>query len=1778
MNNMGMTDPYKQEAQKDIAVVGMAGIFPGADSLESFWKNIFHCVNSITEVDPDRWRVADMFDPQQRVQDRTYAKWGGFIKDIPFDPTRFGIPPVTLKSVDAMQFLALEVAFRALSDAGLEAGRIPKEKTAVVFGAGGMHDQCMDYITRTMVEHYLMQIHDIPQDVRADVLEGLKKRLPDWTEDAFPGILGNVIAGRVANRLDLKGSNFTVDAACASSLAALDVGIAKLRSGEADAALVGAVDLTDNIMGFMVFAQTLVLSPDGQTRPFDDNANGIVISEGAAAVVLKRMADARRDGDRIHAVIKGIGSASDGRNRSLTAPHHEGQSLALKRAYTDAGVCPETVGLIEAHGTGTTVGDRSEVTALKTVFSGDCPRGMKTALGSVKSNIGHTKIAAGLAGIIKGIMALNHQLLPATLGIKKPNTGIDFSGSAFYLNTENRPWLTSPDRSPRRCGVSSFGFGGTNFHVVLEEYRDDAAPARQFFTRENEIFLFSGKDSDDLCNRLKTMDEMLRHPAHTHAGDLARALYSAAEDGKMPQDHMRLNIVAATVSDLKGKLQKTIQLLSNGQTGFEADGIYCHEQPPVSGKICFLFPGQGAQSVGMLQDLLVSIPELQAVFERADVVLDGWFDGPLSAFVFPEPGFSGEERRLQAEALNDTRLAQPALAAADITMLRLAKRMGLQPDFCAGHSFGEYVALHAAGVISRDDVFRLAALRGKLAAETTGLEDGRQAMAALRADENTVRRMLEKANIPVETAIVNSPLQTVVAGAGGDIDRLLETAAKEGISATRIPVTAAFHTQMMAPAAEGLAKALETVLFSQFRVPVYSNATGKAYPETAHGQKQLLVRHMTAPLNFMSQIIQMYEAGARCFIEVGPGRILSGLVGQVLNGRPHVVLPMDGGRAAGMDHMAHFLARAHAMKLSVNPGFWYDADRRPFKTVETVVAAAAAKQDPPAVMWRISNGRIKPWHEARHSPVIENQHQNTFSNAPSGSAGPENRSAGLPFQKEVKTFTAMNNSNTQIPTARPADGPSDRQDLVGRIQANMEQFLDMQRSQQHLMERFLDMQQQLMDAVLNGSVPGNSGIGWSGKEAAARPPITPMAKPPAPVLPELVGAYAKNGHTPGDEIPTSEGQAPVARPAEPAAAPAAPEDFEANLLRIVSDLTGYPEEMLPFDAHLEADLGIDSIKRVEILSLLEDRYPEMEIQSRSSVLEELAGLDTLKKIVDWYLENAAKPGHVKKNAEDPDPAAAMMPTPADPAGTAMPASMAASGVKRYEVVPKQLSPPVSDPVPPLLFPKKDLILLVGAASPIRTALSDIFSDDQLEVRNIHWETGTTGGADEGHTCSPDADFQQLISSIRTEKERVGAVVCLAGIPADGVVKEEATRETWGLFNLLKVLEPDLKASAREGGGKIIAVTAQGGDFGTNPSVPYHPEAAGVTGLVKTVALEWPGMDTRCIDIDPQIPAKQLALSIKREIAMGKSGSETGISSDGHWTMALEENEAKPCPVKLTSRSVLLLLGGASGITAEIAKQLAAEYSPTLVLVGRTAISDSETDQTRQLSDRPALKSFFIAQAKADDLAMTPAEVDEKIEWLIKQRQLAANIAAMKAAGATVEYHCLDVTDRSKFSDFIKDTYDRFGCIDGVIHGAGITEDRRIKEKDPASFKRVLDTKVIPASVLADTLEPDTLKFFAFFSSISARFGNRGQCDYSAANEVLNKWARQLARKWENTRVVSIGWGPWEMGMVTQDLKRFYTNQGVALISAAQGRDFFMKEIGMKNSAPVEVIVSSGLNY
>ncbi|HTU18481.1 MAG TPA: beta-ketoacyl synthase N-terminal-like domain-containing protein [Gemmataceae bacterium] len=1272
--------PWQQPGDKvkvksiEVAIIGMACMLPRAKDVRSYWQNICNCIDAIDEVPPDRWRIEDFYCEDRLARDRVYSKWGGFLEKVFFDPVKWHIPPASLTHIEPMQLLSLEVAAQAMVDAGYNRRDFPRERAGVLFAVPGSHELGSAYSFRTMMRHYLPKVENLAPEARERLYASLEGHLPEWTEDSFPGLLGNVVAGRIARELDFHGPNFTVDAACAASLAALFTAVEQLRSGTADFMLVGAADGTNNPFGYMSFAKTHALSPRGRSRSFDDTGDGIALGEGIGCIVLKRLADAERDGDKIYAVIKGVGASSDGKNRSLTAPYPPGQIRAITRAYEDAQISPATVSLIEAHGTGTAVGDSAELTTLTQVFAPHAPERQSVGVGSVKSMIGHTKTLAGLASVIKAALALKHHVLPATIGIDKPNSRVDFSTSPLYLNTETRPWLEENGKHPRRAGVSSFGFGGTNFHVVLEEYTGDYLPASRidWSPRSAEVIVFRRASRDEMARHLDELHrQLLATPTDNLAG-LSAALFTDESSRSADNSTCRLAIVAESVEDLRQKIQKALALLPHKADIRESNGIYYSEAPPLQqAEVGFLYPGQGSQTVNMLRDLVIGSAWSHDLFRHANRLLAEFLPRPLTQLLFPPPVFTAAERERQQAELKETRVAQPALGLVELFATELLERFAIRPARVAGHSYGEHVALHVAGCLSREDLLRVSAQRGQVCADVARSCPG--AMASVRADAETTAAVLKELNISAQLANLNAPDQTVIAGTVEVIEQAVEQLPKVGIRALRIPVSAAFHTSLLSGAAEVMAIRLAAISFEKPTLPVYSNTTGERHIEQPEVIRRLLTQHLTQPVLFEKQVRRMHADGVRLFLEVGPGAVLTSLVPRILEDRSVIALALDAPGRAGWTQLGHLLARLAVLGLPIRLEAWFEGRDLPSSTVTQLLARERAENTPKPTDWVLSPNKAEPVTPLPNSLANgrsqlrgRNDQPADTGHSPTPSLSPQPRqpvsstvdltSFPIPINnghaqktfnatsKQERTSRAMcstNNNHAGNGHVPLMIHPSNN--LFEQLQATMRVVFA---GQQAVLERYLVTQERILRDCMRGAAADASvmppiahlPISSVPEEPISAPApaveadstvlVAPPSSPVSRVIPARTGTrspIAVDGPptSPRHRVEGGGSDSPSTPHAPPAArndGPPITEQFRQDLLAVVSMRTGYPIDALDETLALESALGIDSIKTVEIFSKLKayHLYFRAEGQEEEELLAEFSKFKTLRDIIASY--------------------------------------------------------------------------------------------------------------------------------------------------------------------------------------------------------------------------------------------------------------------------------------------------------------------------------------------------------------------------------------------------------------------------------------------------------------------------------------------------------------------------------------------------------------------------------
>jgi len=956
---MAVLKENPQDPFEPIAVIGVSALLPDAPDVEAFWRNVLDARVSLKDVPEGRWTESDFHvegGPKNVEENKTYCKIGGWVEDFEFDWRRWRVPPGTLPQIDTAQLWAVSVSAAALEDAGYlgeDCSELARERTGVIFAnaLGGENRNLSNHrVWADQFARHAVEAGGMPATGKDAFKDAILEGLPKVDEDTMPGELANVVAGRVANLLDLQGPNYSTDAACASTFAALLDACRLLHARQVDMMVAGASDRTMDPATFAKFSAIGALSASHST-PFDARANGFVMGEGSGALALKRLSDAIRDGDCIQAVIRGVGASSDGRGKGITAPSTRGQIQAVARAYQQAGYDPSTVGLIEAHGTSTVVGDATELSSLATAFEGT-PAGDRVAVGSIKSQIGHLKAAAGIAGLLKAILAVREGIIPPSAGFKTPNATVDWPSNPFYIPTASAPWAT-PNDHPRRAGVSSFGFGGTNFHCALEAYDPayHSIIAAEFDARraawldptekkkvkvevastsheelkaiEGGVLLVNAADVPSLKSLLASKRTELftgsNFDTDPQGKRLSFALPQASVDYRA--EGVRCAIVASDWAQLSKRLDLALNSIDDrAKWGFLAKQMVMitdEQTLPAEAKVAHLYPGQGSQYVGMTADLAKRYGCVRQTWEEADQTMVKVLDGEtLSGFVLRENLSDGEKKEAESK-LKQTEYTQPAMLTADLAIYRLLKDHGLEPDMVAGHSLGEYAALMVAGILDFDGALRAVAARGTEMGNVEVLDTG--IMASVTAPFEQIQAVLDTEEGYVIAANKNSPKMTVIAGETEPMKRVMAQFEAAGVPCMRLQTSHAFHSRIVAPANEPLRSFLESLDISLPKIPITANVDGGWYPNivpAGSDAKQAvlskLAPQMSSAVEWTAQMQTMHADGARLFIEVGPKRALALFAEQILEDAPHLATHTNHPKAGGIASF-HAALAVHAL-------------------------------------------------------------------------------------------------------------------------------------------------------------------------------------------------------------------------------------------------------------------------------------------------------------------------------------------------------------------------------------------------------------------------------------------------------------------------------------------------------------------------------------------------------------------------------------------------------------------------------------------------------------------------------------------------------------------------------------------------------------------------------------------------------------------------------------------------------------------------------------------------
>jgi acyl transferase domain-containing protein/NADPH:quinone reductase-like Zn-dependent oxidoreductase/predicted O-methyltransferase YrrM/acyl carrier protein len=1690
-----MSDEPAVTATADaIAIIGMALRVPGADSVEQFWQNLRAGRESITFFTDQELRDAGV-DPAA-LADPRYVKANGVLRGADlFDAGFFGFSPREAEAMDPQQRVFLELAWEALERAGYDPGRTPG-RVGVFAGAG-----LSTYLLRNLV----------PNRAFAESVGEL------------PLLLGNnkdFVPTRVSYKLNLRGPSANVSTACSTSLVAAHLACQSLLDFHCDLALAGGVSVqVPQVQGYF-HAEGGIGSPDGHCRAFDAQARGTVSGNGAGIVVLKRLSEALADGDVIHAVIRGSAVNNDGADKvGFTAPSVSGQSQVIAEALEVAGVKPEEISYVEAHGTGTELGDPIEVAALSEVFGDGDGREQRCALGSVKTNVGHLDEAAGAAGLIKTVLALEQRELPPSLHYSTPNPKIDFAGSAFAVNPVLTPWCT-PAGVPRRAGVSSFGLGGTNAHVILEE----APPAPASGPgRSRQLLALSAKTPAALARGAANLADWLE--ADRGATSLADVGFTLAQ-GRRPFAH-RATVIAEDATE-------AVRLLRNHVA------TAGHSAPERGREVVFLFSGQGSQYPRMLAGLYASEPVVRDVIDRGAGLLGGVLGFDLRELL-------ASEMPEAATRLKQTAVAQPALFLADYALAELWRSWGVKPAALIGHSLGEYVAACVAGVFSFEDALALVAARGALMqAQPAG------GMLAVGLGEKAAKAVA--ATHGLELAAVNAPDACVLSGAEAGLAAAAVWLAGEGVAAARLETSHAFHSAMMEPVLAPLAARVRNVRRKAPQIPIVSNVTGQWLASGDAQDPAYWARQVRAPVRFAEGIALARSAGDPLLLEVGPGRALASMAQRII-GRdaPGRVLTSARTASQSTDDLAHLLTTLgklwegcvaldwkafyatqtrHRVVLPTyafeRQRYWVEAPRAIAPTPAGPAAVPVALREQLPALARLEREAAAdparteaPTYAAFSEAIGKWCGERLFGYFAAGLRGvvrgrrqslAEVRQAlGIvpAFAKAFDYFIAVLDSDgylrvegsglvwlRDLTTVRPASRGRDE------LLRQFPEFRGIVRLVEHCVSNY--------PAALGGSVPaitvlypdGRSDLleasardsgrttnkdGYIGLLQAALQERAARTGKPFRLLEVgvgdglLAGRIAPALQAANIEYTATDLSRAFVSKAEKAAAAAGLRFLKFGVLDISRDPVAQGFAAGSFDAVICLDVIHATPRLGETLGHLRTLLAPGGLLGVIEKVRLERWIDFVWGLAEgwWYFADQPlrqhspllKAGQWERLLRDTGFADVAV----------LPADAAARAATDYALLlgEREAATAASEPARALPLadwfnvpgwreaavravaapPERHVVLIGDGDAPLARRVAEHFRAAGRNVTVVAGNGART--ADEWQTL--------LLPGGRSAVDLVHFGGCGDAVPVP---------------LLLEMVQIASVLAGGTGPSSVSLITTEG--WATAPQERVRPDRALLVGPLRVIPLEYPNVMCRGIDVAPDDDGA--AAAIVAELAGDSREPVVAWRKGRRYVQRVTHRrfgETKPGTTSLREQGVYLITGAFGSMGRAFARELAHSVHARLVLVGR----------------------------RIDGVA---------------QQQLQADLVA---AGAEVLAVQADVADQEQMARVVARAKERFGTIHGVLHTAGVYGQGLMAERSRAVIEATLAPKVAGVQALAwalDGLRPD---FVMLCSSLASFRPVAGQVDYCAANAFLDAWATEHTRR-TGVRTISVAWGMWqELGMM-----------------------------------------------
>lgn len=1749
----------KSASGTDIAIIGMACWYPGARNLIQNWENILAKRRQYRRILDKRLPLSDYYDPKKSTPDKTYGKYACYIDGFEFDWIGRRVPKSAFDSTDIVHWLALDVATKAIDDAGLDLKTASTSSIGVIVGNSLTGEWSRSnslrmrwpYVARALRASAKKRGLSQPEiEALIQTMEPIfKSAFPPITEDTLAGNLSNTIAGRIANVLDLAGGGYTVDGACSSSLIAVVTAANHLVNRQMNTALAGGVDISLDTVELIGFAKVGALT-EADMKVYDRTASGFIPGEGSGFVVLKRLEDAVRDGNKIYAVLKGWGISSDGKG-GITAPTVIGQSIALERAYEQAGYPLSACQFIEGHGTGTSVGDRIEIEGVALTMN-HCKhaRPRQTGMTSFKSIVGHTKAAAGIGAFIKTVTAVNRRVLPAVAGTDTPNPVFDNGYRHLY------PILTGEVKSPTetlRAGVSAMGFGGINCHVTVESYGkpmrnlETSIPERALLVsnEDAEVFILSANTLEALKIQVEGLLAEVPHISEAEVLDLAAEL--ARKNNS--EAKYKAALIARTSEQLVNRLSILLQLVSKPL----AEGKV-HEDPEKNvwvgnsvqkRKIAFIYPGQGAQKLNMAREIVERFGWAQKLMANCGQWLKATPASELEKLMFRRLERAVDPKKIDDwnSKLAQTEIAQPAICLASLLWTKRLNKLGLFPVVTGGHSLGELTAFYCAGAFDEHELLSLASLRGSL---MSAPREDAGAMASLSCSLEDANAILSQISDYAVVANINSPTQIVVSGTQAGIGEVIQLSLAQGIACQKLNVSNAFHSKMVSEAAKQIVKLAELPESPrELTTKLFSCMTSKRV-DSKIDLKEHFSNQIISQVDFVSMIRAMAKE-CDIFIEVGPSQILSGLISKILGDKGPQCLPVEPrpGQSAGFKRMI---------------GICY-VNGINFKWDEVY-----------------KNRLVRPYISPLTRVFLENPCERPF---PKHLLEEDHRSAGpaIAISQEGPVKPAVKGA-LEVVKAEPASAPEVTAPVMAKVSGSLkanshvETLFEMIEEMTAFPKASLTLEHRFLDDLNLDSIKAGELVAKYSARMGIEGKLDPSQFANATVQ-QLLNAIAEFKNV--DVIES-------VHPSPAANVPTHTGPSRADILfGLIEEMTSFPRSALTTNHKLLDDLNLDSIKAGELVlkfagqigaegKLDPSQFANSTIQQLLDAVANLGPIASThnepakkeNRILNLIMENAKKvsgfPGEVIRPDAD---------------------LVSDLGMKPHHVW-EVISRTASDLSIESGLDRESIVQASRTFRKMAEIVESIYASERTSSNNAEPETNWVHNfalefRKVPRSQVPDQRAKRKIDQWNSAKvmiladieesqfgEELGNEIKSRGGSVDivkfGTLEAESIKPFSHVIALLnstpgKKIKSELRLKniierlrfmaqipAADLGSRryttICFVQFSGGRFGEG-AFEYDQCCAKAFGA----SLSMERHDRiRIIDVPPVKNNPELIANIVEEINTPEIYKAVGFDANGERLIPIpvmqHPSDYTDRGITWSRKDVILVTGGARGITAECVLAFAKQTGISLALVGSTPLNGTD---------------------------------HEKIAEIQK------NLERFKGEKINCRYFACDTSNEQAVEELIANVTSQLGEITGVVHGAGVNKPRAAMQVSSEEALRETAPKILSAVNICKKLNAANLKIMVGFTSIIGITGMPGNAWYGFSNEALHLILRKFRAANPQVPIVSVAYSVWDevgMGARMGSIKTL-AKKGIGAIPPADGTQRFVDLI-LKDPGHDQVIVSARL--